>query len=321
VPDAEQNFPDNYFVFEIPAGLQPDEHIYLRFATTNSMTLPITLWSPSAFDQKERSEELIWGAYYGILLVMVIFNGLLFLSLRDRDYLFLVLYILAVLVQTLFLDGRIKDILPSDLGYQYYYLNALYTIPILAALLLFSTSFLKTSEFAPRLYKISIGLFVVFGLLAVSTFFINRYLVVIFIILTSLAGIIVVILCGLAAWRKKYRPARYFLLAMLVPLIFGIGDPLSRLGIIPVVSFFYSAAHFGNAFLVTILSLALADRINFYQHQKEVIAEQLRRSEALISEYLDALPVGVAVYGQDKQPRLINRTALEIFQLKNNKKI
>lgn len=317
VPDAEQDFPDNHYVFEIPAGLQPDEHIYLRFATTNSMTLPVTLWSPSAFDQKERNEELIWGAYYGILLVMTIFNGLLFLSLRDRDYLYLVLYILAVLIQTAFIDGRIKDILPSDLGYQYYYLHPLYTIPILATLLLFSTSFLKTSEFAPRLYNISTGLFVVFGLLAVSTFFINRYLVNIFVVLATLVGIIVVILCGLAAWRKKYRPARYFLLAMLIPLLFGIGDPLSRLGIIPVVSFFYSVAHFGNAFLVTILSLALADRINYYQSQTEDAYEEVRRREELIAEYLDALPIGVAVYDTDSKPRLVNRAALDLFKLPN----
>ena len=317
MPDAQQDFPDNHYVFEIPAGLQPDQYIYLRIATTNSMILPATLWSPSAFDQKERNEALIWGVYYGILLGMVIFNGLLFLSLRDRDYLYLVLYILAVLIQTAFIDGRIKDILPSDLGYQFFYLNPLYTIPVLPALLLFSTSFLKTREFAPRLYKISLGLFVVFGLLAVSTFIINRYLVNISIVLASLVGIIVVILCGLAAWRKKYRPARYFLIAMLVPLLFGIGDPLSRLGFIPVIPWFYSVAHLGNAFLVTILSLALADRINYYQHQTKDAYEEVRKREQLITEYMDALPLGVAVYGTDARPRLVNQAALELFHLQD----
>jgi hypothetical protein len=31
----------------------------MRFATTNSMTIPATLWSPSAFELAERNEELI----------------------------------------------------------------------------------------------------------------------------------------------------------------------------------------------------------------------------------------------------------------------
>jgi two-component system nitrate/nitrite sensor histidine kinase NarX len=317
VPDSEQEIADNHYVFQIPSGLQADQPIYLRFATTNSMTIPATLWSPTAFNQMERNEELLWGIYYGIMLVMAVYNFLLFLSLRDRDYLFLVLYIVAVFIQTAFLDGRIKDILPSNLSIQYYYLQPIYSIPILPALLLFSTSFLKTKEFAPRLYKISLGLFVVFGLLTIFTFFFDRYLVVNLIILASLAGIIVVILCGLAAWRKHYRPARYFLVAMLVPMLFGIGDPLSRLGVIPFLPFFYSAAHFGNAALVTILSLALADRINYYRRQTEDTADKLRQSEALLTGYMDALPVGVAVYGQDKKPRWINRTALDLFHLQN----
>jgi hypothetical protein len=50
-------------------------------------------------------------------MVMTVFNALLFLYLRDYNYLFLVLYILSVLLQTAFIDGRVKDLLPADLGY------------------------------------------------------------------------------------------------------------------------------------------------------------------------------------------------------------
>ena len=68
---------------------------------------------------------------------------MLFLLLKDRDFIYLVLYICAILVQASMLDGRIKNLLPADLGIQYRIIQPLLTIPPLFALLLFSSSFLK----------------------------------------------------------------------------------------------------------------------------------------------------------------------------------
>ncbi len=74
IPDSAQEIQDNHYVFKLPAGLQEGQVVYLRFETTNTMTLPLTLWSPEAFNQKERYEELMWGMFLGLMLGMAVFN-------------------------------------------------------------------------------------------------------------------------------------------------------------------------------------------------------------------------------------------------------
>lgn len=315
VPDSQQAYPKSHYSFHIPPGYQPDQSIYLRVASSNALIIPPTLWSPEAFDLKERNENLHWGLYFGILLGMAVFNALLFLSLRDRNYLYLVLYIVAIAAQTAFLSGIAKSALPSQWGNIYHYLYPVIATPNLLFFLLFTTSFLEVKRFSLRLYQTMVGLMVAVLVLFVLIFAADRYLVSTLFLLITLPILVVVILSGLVAWRNSYRPARYFLLAMFVPLIFGLGDSLSRLGILPFYSAVYSIAHAGNVALVMLLSLALADRINHYRRQTEATAEQLRQNESLITQYLNALPMGVAVYGRDAKPRFVNRSALDLLHM------
>jgi hypothetical protein len=55
--------------------------------------LPLRLWRPDAFASRFAYEEFGFGVYYGIMLVMVLYNLSLFLFVRDRNYLYYVLYI------------------------------------------------------------------------------------------------------------------------------------------------------------------------------------------------------------------------------------
>lgn len=315
VPYSSAGFPESYYTFQLPAGLRPDQPIYLRIATGGTFVVPLTIWAPDAFVQHKQGETLLWGIYFGLLFSMAIYNFFLFLSLRDRNYLYLVLFIAAVSLQTAFLGGQMKALLPASLGEQY-----LYFVPFLATtnllfLLLFTASFLEIKRLAPRLNRLIIGLMLLIVLTILLAFVIDRYVSTVLFLLTALLSIGVLIFSGLIAWRRGYKPARYFLLAIFFPFAISLGDPLGRLGVLTYSNLFYFAGHFGNAALITLLSLALADRINYFRQQTEETTVKLRRSEALITQYLDALPVGVAVYGVDAKPRFVNRSALELLQI------
>ncbi|MFO7684245.1 MAG: 7TM diverse intracellular signaling domain-containing protein, partial [Chloroflexota bacterium] len=315
IPNTEQTVPESYYTFQLPAGLQPGQPVYLRVTSSNSMVIPLTIWSHAAFNLHERTENLVWGIYFGIMFSMALYNLFLFLSLRDRNYLYLILYILATSLQTAFFGGQIKALLPDNLGEQYHYLVPLLATTNLFFLLLFTASFLEIKSFSPRLNRLITGLMVFILLTILLSFVVDPHLSKALFLLTALPVIGVVVFSGLKAWRRGYKPARFFLLALLLPLIISIGDPLGRLGVLPYSTFFYFAGHFGNAALVTLLSLALADRINYFRQQTEETTVKLRQSEALINKYLEALPMGVAVYGRDAKPRFINRAALSLFQI------
>ena len=51
------------------------------------MLLPLTLWSASAFEEKRRSESFTYGFYYGVLAILILYNLVLFFTLRDRSHL------------------------------------------------------------------------------------------------------------------------------------------------------------------------------------------------------------------------------------------
>ena len=66
----------------------------------------------------------------------------------------------------------------------------------------------------------------------------------------------------------KYRPARFFILAIAAWWLGGLIYIFGQVGIIPTNFFIENAPHFGSALEVTLLSLALADRINIANREK-----------------------------------------------------
>ena len=79
----------------LPAGQV--SRAFLRIdPRTYWVRLPLTLWKADAFRQSARTEYLYLGLYVGLIAVMVLYNSFLFLSLRDRTYLYYVMFISVV---------------------------------------------------------------------------------------------------------------------------------------------------------------------------------------------------------------------------------
>src|SRR5690606_5008696 len=62
--------------FIVPMVLAPEETttIVIRVDSTSSMQLPLTLWDQNAFYAAEQSRSMFEGIYYGIVLVMTLYN-------------------------------------------------------------------------------------------------------------------------------------------------------------------------------------------------------------------------------------------------------
>jgi len=87
----------------IPPDAATPQTVYMRIDTGSSMQLAATLWTPRAFAEAVRHEQYVFGLFYGTMIVMAIYNLFLFFFVRDRNYLYYVLYIFAyVLVQISF---------------------------------------------------------------------------------------------------------------------------------------------------------------------------------------------------------------------------
>ena len=87
--------PVDHRSFVIPMNLKAEAsvRVLIRVETTSSMRVPITLWESQAFLEKDTVESTIQGFFFGLILVMALYNLFVFISLRERSYLYYVLFV------------------------------------------------------------------------------------------------------------------------------------------------------------------------------------------------------------------------------------
>lgn len=284
-PFHTRDLPTGHFLFRLPIPPQETETVYMRFESKGTIILSLSIWSESAYFQHERTELIINSFFYGILFILAAYNFVIFIFLRDNSYLFYTLFFGTILLGMMGLDG---------FGDQYIWTNQ----SIIAAAadrsfivlsftfaLLFSTSFLQTKEYTPRLHKIMIGIALAILIMLGLQFIWFRETAVLHIIFL-LASCISMIAAGAIIWRKGYAPARYFLLGWLVVIVGFVIFILTLIDVLPWLSFTDSIMRLGLVILAFVLSLGLADRINRYRRETET-AQRLRRTRNELTAILD----------------------------------
>ncbi len=309
LPFTSREVPYHQFIFNLPLPSQAEQTIYLRFQTESAMVFPLTLWSLEAFAQYNQREQFILGLFYGIMLIMLGYNLLLFLIVRDRSYLFLVLFIAGFLLNQASRDGLAHQYLwpgwPNRFGIE------LFGLLTIVSALKFTSTFLATKTSIPRLHKGITLLMIIPGLMILLIPFV-RFLTTILSALTLLA-VPVAVVAGFIRWRQGYRPARYYLLAWLTffgaVILFG----LTAFGLLPSNTLTEKSMPVGSVLLVLLFSLALADQINVLKAETEQANRVLGESERRLAQFLDALPVGVVILDAGRKLHYVNQRVSQMF--------
>lgn len=74
-------------------------------AAFKQLQIPVVITTPSEFGQSRSFRNLFIGGYFGIMMVMALYNLFVFFSIRDKGYLYYVLYILCLCFAQLTLQG------------------------------------------------------------------------------------------------------------------------------------------------------------------------------------------------------------------------
>ncbi len=255
---------------------------YVKIRSQNSIKVKMTLWTPLAFVEKVRTEYLFMGMLYGALGIMVFYNLFLFFMIRDRSYVYYVLYISSMLLAQIVTNGQGLEFLwPVHPEWNDAILAILIGL-VFATSGQFSRSFLQTNRTSERLDKIILSLMVISlgcGLISLWT---DAWILIIGQIF-SVIGLtvpIVFLVAGFLSWRSGFTPARYYLIAWVV-LLFGIGIySLSNLGLIPSNPVTDNILDVGVVVEMVLLSIGLGARINRVHAelaQERVDAEKLAR--------------------------------------------
>lgn len=257
------------FVFSIPVPKRKQMTVYLHFAGSCSKQFPLTLWSPAAFAEKTINEKLLLGIYYGIIIVMIFYNLIIFFFIRDKSYLFYVIYISSYgLVQLAYNGMAFEYLWPSLPGWHNISLPFLIGMAIFW-MAVFTQSFLHTRETVKFMGWALYGIMAI-GIATMTYSFAGDYLTAIESAMKLMVmAAVVIIITAIMCMKRGFRPARFFLIAWIFFLCGLVLIALNKLHVIPVMFITEYANQIGSALEVTLLSVALADRINIMNQEKK----------------------------------------------------
>jgi len=219
------------FAITVPAGA--DSTFYVRFHGEDTMILPLSVWSPEAFEAACLRERFWFGIYYGVVLAMVLYNFQLFVLLRDPAY---ILYGLAMSAFALYqscLDGLMNQYFwPSSPWWATRSLHVFATLTLYCTAI-FARSFLGTAHSLPRFDRFArVMIWLFFALIPWSFFGPVGAIAA----SGSICGVVAAVAFAAAAiirWRQGYTPARYYLLAWSLLSILASAQALRGFGFLP----------------------------------------------------------------------------------------
>ena len=257
--------------FRLPSGLEQPITCYLRLEGEGGIILPLKIYRSEAYVNGVLLKTSWQSINYGILLSMAAFNLFLFFSLRSRSYLWYVMFLIFTgLYMYGYHDSTFFGFLHTDEIVLHGRLVIFFFGTALFFFTLFTRSFLVTRKNFPvgdKVLLIIAGLFLISVLLSPfsDVRILNEY-VSLLILISSFISIWI----GLICWKRGFKPARFFLLAVTISCTAAICYALISEGIIPYMDWAFLGIETTLSLEAILLSLALGDRIRMLRREREI---------------------------------------------------
>jgi diguanylate cyclase (GGDEF)-like protein len=256
--------------FEIDHDFDPGiGEVYIRVETSDPMVIPVYLRTPAAAVSFERWQGYSYGFVYGYLFALLVYNAILFIGLRSRQYILYAVYLASFALLNIAYTGHgFEWLWPGQLGLQLWIIPFLMVLYGLAGLL-FAASFLDTRNNFPQLHRMIAWTCVLFAVLLLGSFLFNFNaagldIAFVFVFVFSC----LMIWLGVLAVRHGHKPARYFLFGAIAAMAGALMTDLSVAGLIPYNEFTFRAVEIGMLIDASVLALALAYQFRVGQQEK-----------------------------------------------------
>ncbi|MEH0156017.1 7TM diverse intracellular signaling domain-containing protein [Limibacter armeniacum] len=282
---GERTFKHKNFIYNVPSGT---EHVtfYFRYTSVYRTAFIYKVWKDERLVEYATTEYYMLGGFYGILVLLAVYNLLLFFSAKERFYIFYVLFVISCIFV-----GMVED----RTGFQFIwpsmpFLNRIidYISPLffLVATVLFGSTFLRMDEKHKtgwRLLWVTVGLnllYFFYGLFKGQLLWNSPYYILPF-------GVVFVY--ALMILRKGDMESRFFLVGYAFVMLGVSIISLRALGIYIIYHILgVYAFNFSLIMKVFFFSMALAERYRMLKEEKESaqqrIIQQLRDNEKIIEQ-------------------------------------
>ena len=279
--------PDNPLQHNYPAALlnfAPGEEkpFFMRIRSPRGITFTLEAFSQQQFGIERTNITILYGIYFGLLVVMMLYNLFLYIALKDLSFLLYVLTLVCTFLTFGLVSGYLRLYLfPNGYG-SHVLLFAM--AGIVVSMALFAMRFLNTRKYAPlahKLFYITIALAPV----GVAIFYFN-YSSTFTNLLISVNALLLLV-AGIISWRNGNKAARFFVAAWFMYIVLGVLITLRNLGLVDPSPFVNHGAELGSALEVIILAIALSDRYRLYKRQQEEAQKSLIELQQTTNEQLE----------------------------------
>lgn len=276
---AQRKYEHPNYLFDL--NLLPGEikEYYLEIRSGEQILLPMNVGNAKTVFENNKLKDIVFGIYFGIILVMFFYNLFIYFSVKDASYLYYVFYIFIVgMVQITFPGYSFEFIWPESLWWSKHGLLLFGSMSGIS-IMLFTYHFLQIKVIAPRLRYLIYFIIGLYIIPFVVTFFDQYNLAYSLIDMSGAILSFATLFIAIRLVVKGYRPAKFFLVAWVIFLIGVFVFIFRSLGVLPYNDFTNYTMPLGSAIEVVLLSFALADKINVLKRERE--ASRKRELEAL----------------------------------------
>ena len=273
-------------VFKIKSSDKPLTY-YINVKTRWFCNVKPRISTIKNFVRANHYDDLIQGAFMGIVMAFVFYNLFLFIQLRGRIYIYYSLYLFCISFFVVRHNGFAAELI---FRYTPQYNDLGFTMTGFASIFgtLFTMNFLQTKHYLPRIhvfFQVYLGVSIIYTLALLSK---EMYWTGIASQTVIPIGTIFVFIASIVSWYKGNAASKYYFFGWFTLFICQMLFILENRGAISSNIFTTYAAHFGIAFEAFVLSYAIAARFRtLTQDQKDTeiaMIGVLKLNEQLMQE-------------------------------------
>lgn len=219
---------------------------------------------------------LYTGVFWGILLIMMSYNGFLFLSTRDKNYIFYVLFLLFFLLANLSYNGYLYLFVFQNNAFLANWAHSflIYSYQVFA--IIFAMSFLNSKKVMPKSHLVmKIFLIILLTSMLITHIFGFETAAIATSVYWSVAFAALILVVASIGLLQKNRAVRSFAAGSISSFIGSASTSFSALGLVPFTFVGFHGIEIGVMLDSALLSFALADKINALQRQRQEELQKL----------------------------------------------
>lgn len=258
------------FAFPIDLTAKESTTLYIRLDTEDGLyeAIPFQLMALETYRQWVISDSLWYGFYYGALIILLIYNLIIALLTRERDFYLYSFYLGFFFIWNIAFRGYAQQFLWPENTWIANQIIALASSAIFISLSFFTAAFLNLRSKTPRMFRLILAL-TALQLIPVTMALMGYYAQV-FSLMIPAASLQLLVILGVAGYRaiKGSRSARIFTLAWAILITSVLIYYAQVMAIIPANSVTSNSLNIGSLIEMLVLALAMVDKINQLKRQQ-----------------------------------------------------